>query len=206
MSERLISALDVGLKTLTDSYQQAARPNPGQALVDQVEGAEKDKTIALMRVNHTGEVCAQALYAGQALFARDPSTRAQMKHSAAEEVDHLVWCHQQLNQMGGSTSKLNPLFYAASFALGATAALVSDKTSLGFVHATEENVEAHLNDHLERLPAGAKSSRAVVEQMKQDEAEHGQAALAHGGAKLPKPIRLGMKQVAKLMTATAYRI
>lgn len=206
MSERLISALDVGLKTLTGSYQQAARPNPAGNLSDQVEGADKDKTIGLMRVNHTGEVCAQALYAGQALFARDANTRAQMKHSAAEEVDHLVWCQQQLKQIGGSSSKLNPLFYTASFALGAAAALVSDKVSLGFVHATEENVEAHLDDHLDRMPEGAHASRAVIEQMKQDEAEHGQAALAQGGEKLPTPIRMGMKQIAKLMTATAYRI
>lgn len=206
MAERLISALDVALKTLTGSYQHANRPTPGAGLVDQVEGEDKSHTIGLMRVNHTGEVCAQALYAGQALFARDPETRAQMQHSADEEVDHLVWCDQQLKTLQGRPSLLNPAFYAASFALGAGAALVSDRVSLGFVHATEENVEAHLDDHLERLPPGAQRSRAVVTQMKQDEYEHGQAALSHAGQPLPKPIRRAMKSIARVMTATAYRI
>ncbi len=206
MYERLISALDVALKTLTHSYHHASRPNPGKSLVDDVEGQDKHETIGLMRVNHTGEVCAQALYAGQALFARNPETREQMQHSAEEEIDHLVWCDQQLKQLGGKPSYLNPVFYAASFALGAGAALISDKTSLGFVHATEENVEAHLDEHLTRLPTSANSSRAVIDQMKQDEYEHGQAALAQGGEKLPEPVRGAMKAIAGLMTASAYRI
>ena len=206
MAERLIGALDVALKTLTGSYRHASRANPGHELTDSVNDAERAELIGLMRVNHTGEVCAQALYAGQALFARDPETRMQMQHSAQEEIDHLVWCDEQLQSLGGHRSRLNPVFYAASFALGAGAALVSDKTSLGFVHATEENVEAHLDEHLDRLPQRAQSSRAVLEQMKQDEVDHGQAALTQGGEVLPKPIRAAMKTVAKAMTATAFRV
>lgn len=206
MAERLISALDVALKTLTGSYQNAARANPANGLADQISEAEQKDLVGLMRVNHTGEVCAQALYAGQALFARDKTTRAQMQHAADEEIDHLVWCDQQLKKLNGRASALNPVFYAASFALGAGAALVSDKASLGFVHATEENVEAHLDDHLDRIPEGARASRAILKQMKADEIAHGQAALDHGGAVLPKTIRQGMKAVATLMTATAYRI
>ena len=169
------------------------------------DSQEQKDVIGLMRVNHTGEVCAQACTQGKP-FARDAKVRAQMQHSADEEVDHLVWCAERLEALKGRPSRLNPLFYAASFALGAGAALASDKISLGFVHATEENVEAHLDDHLERIPESAQASRAVIEQMKKDEIEHGQAALDQGGEILPAPIRKGMKAVAKLMTASAYRI
>ena len=206
MADRFISALDATLKTLTTGFGHANRPNPGRGLSDDLDPQEQKDVIGLMRVNHTGEVCAQALYAGQALFARDANVRAQMQHSADEEVDHLVWCADRLKALDGKPSRLNPLFYAASFALGAGAALASDKISLGFVHATEENVEAHLDDHLARIPESAQASRAVIEQMKKDEIEHGQAALDQGGEILPAPIRKGMKAAAKLMTASAYRI
>ncbi|QGG81091.1 2-polyprenyl-3-methyl-6-methoxy-1,4-benzoquinone monooxygenase [Litorivicinus lipolyticus] len=204
--DRAIDALDVGLKTLTDSFGEAKRDNPGAGLADQLDEHERAHLNGLMRVNHTGEVCAQGLYAGQALFARSPTTRAQMQHSADEEVDHLIWCQSALARHRGRPSRLNPLFYGASFAIGAGAAMVNDQTSLAFVHATEENVEAHLADHLTQLPPGAAASRAVLTQMQQDEFEHGQAALEQGGKPLPALVRRAMKQVARVMTATAYRI
>ena len=204
--DRLIDAADVSLKTLTGSYRDAARPMPGGSVTDNVASADQAHLVGLMRVNHTGEVCAQGLYAGQSLFARDRQTLIQMQHSAEEEIDHLVWCKTVLDEHAGRTSLGNPLFYAGSFALGAAAAIVNDKTSLAFVHATEENVEAHLADHLNQLPAGADRTQAVLTQMQQDEIEHGQLALDKGGKALPKPIRSGMKQVAKIMTTLAYRI
>ena len=204
--DRLLNALDVGLKTLTGVLEAGGRAHPGAGLTDSVNGADRDHLIGLMRVNHTGEVCAQALYAGQGLFARTPSTRAQMQHSADEEVDHLVWCQDVLNEQGGRASHLNPLFFAASFGLGAAAALINDETSLAFVHATEENVEAHLEEHLTTLPVGAERSRAIIQQMQADEVAHGQAALAEGGTALPRPIRRAMKHIAGVMTYSAYRI
>ena len=204
--ERVIDALDVKLKTLSGSYVSANRPDPGAGKRDELSESERKHVAALMRVNHTGEVCAQALYAGQSLFARNEHTRAQMAESAAEEVDHLVWTRERIKELGGKTSVLDPIFYTASFALGATAALVSDKASLGFVHATEENVEAHLDEHLNQLPPTAEKTRAVLEVMREDERHHGQSALDEGGQELPKPVRGAMKAVAKVMTTTAYRI
>jgi ubiquinone biosynthesis monooxygenase Coq7 len=159
-----------------------------------------------MRVNHAGEVAAQALYHGQALLARDPGTRDMLLRAAREEADHLAWCEQRIHELGGRTSVLNPLFYAGSFAIGALAAAVNDKLSLGFVSETERQVEQHLEDHLEKLPAADKSSRAVLESMKHDEVHHGAAARAAGGAELPEPVKAIMFATSRVMTVTSYWI
>ncbi|EWH00045.1 2-nonaprenyl-3-methyl-6-methoxy-1,4-benzoquinol hydroxylase [Halomonas sp. BC04] len=160
----------------------------------------------LMRVNHTGEVCAQALYQGQGCTAKLPEVREQMEHSAQEEIDHLAWCDERLQELGGRTSLLNPLFYAASFGLGAVAGAVGDRVSLGFVAATEEQVGKHLNEHLQTLPPGDHRSRAVLRQMAIDEAHHAQLALEAGGARFPAPVKFGMSLMSKVMTKSVYRI
>ena len=169
--------------------------------------AQHTKHIAgLMRINHTGEVCAQALYQGQALTAKLPHIREQMEHAAEEEVDHLVWCEQRIHELGSHTSVLNPLFYGLSFAIGATAGAISDKVSLGFVAATEEQVCKHLDDHLQHIPADDPKSRAILQQMRLDEEEHANVALDAGGYRFPAPIKFGMSLMAKVMTASTYRI
>ena len=160
----------------------------------------------LMRVNHTGEICAQGLYNGQALFASDETTGTILAKAAEEELDHLAWCRERLNDLNAKPSILDPLWYSVSFALGAGAALVSDKVSLGFVHATEENVERHLREHLQRLPASDHASRQILQQMLDDEIRHGQSALGQGGQRLPAPVRRLMWEGAKLITQTAERV
>ena len=160
----------------------------------------------LMRVNHTGEICAQGLYNGQALFASDEATGTALAKAAEEELDHLAWCRERLHELNAKPSVLDPLWYSVSFALGAGAALVSDKVSLGFVHATEENVERHLRDHLQRLPASDHASRQILQQMLDDEIRHGQTALDQGGQQLPIPVRRLMWEGAKLMTQSAERV
>jgi len=151
-------------------------------------------------------VCAQALYQGQALTARLPRVREAMEQAADEEIDHLAWCDQRLRQLGSHTSVLNPLFYGLSFGLGATAGLISDRISLGFVAATEDQVCKHLDDHLQQLPEDDEKSRAILEQMRTDEAEHSTAALEAGGLRFPAPVKFGMSLMAKVMTKTTYRI
>jgi 3-demethoxyubiquinol 3-hydroxylase len=168
--------------------------------------ADKRLSGALMRVNHVGEVCAQALYQAQALSARTPELRAQMAAAAREETDHLAWTEQRLRELGDRTSLLNPLWYAGAFALGLAAGRAGDAWSLGFVVETERQVEAHLAGHLSRLPEGDAASRAIVAQMKADEAEHGRAAAQAGAAPLPAPLQRAMRLAAKLMTTTAHRI
>ena len=214
MSERHFSSadnalinLDQALRTLFGRPKTTHRRNPADALEDvELDDQERDHTARLMRINHTGEVCAQGLYQGQALTARDPVVRESMEQSAAEENDHLAWCEERVEELGGHLSLLNPLWYAGSFALGAAAGIAGDRWSLGFVAETEKQVEGHLDEHLEQLaPADAKT-RAVLEQMKTDEIEHGQKAMNHGGVDLPLPIRAAMKLTAKVMTATVYRI
>ena len=160
----------------------------------------------LMRVNHTGEICAQGLYNGQAMFASDEATGTALAKAAEEELDHLAWCRERLHELNAKPSVLDPLWYSVSFALGAGAALVSDKVSLGFVHATEENVERHLRDHLQQLPASDHASRQILQQMLDDEIRHGQTALDQGGQQLPTPVRRLMWEGAKLMTQTAERV
>jgi ubiquinone biosynthesis monooxygenase Coq7 len=206
--DRLILQADRALRTLAAGPDLTAdRPSPAQSL-DEPELSQEQKRHAagLMRVNHSGEVCAQALYQGQALTAKLPEVRAEMEKAAAEEIDHLVWCKLRLDELDSHTSYLNPLWYGLSFSLGAAAGLVSDKVSLGFVAATENQVCKHLQDHLQRLPEEDTKSRAVVQQMLVDEAHHAEAALAAGGLEFPAPVRAAMTLVSKAMTLTSYRI
>jgi len=157
-----------------------------------------------MRIDHTGEVCAQALYQGQSLTARLPEVRKKMERAAAEENDHLDWCERRIEELGGRTSLLNPLWYAGSFAIGALAGLAGDKWSLGFVAETEQQVGEHLDEHLEQVPPQDAKSRAILEQMKQDELQHANQALAGGGVPLPAPVKLAMRLSSKVMTRTVY--
>lgn len=205
--DRLIHGFDGLLRTIARVKPEAQTPSPGQGVLDDpMTDAEIALSSALMRVNHTGEICAQGLYNGQALFASDQATSRALQTAAEEELDHLAWCRERLDALHARPSVLDPLWYASSFALGACASLVSDKISLGFVHATEDNVERHLREHLERLPASDHASRHILSQMLDDEIRHGQTALDEGGEELPAPVRRLMWEGAKLMTKTAERI
>lgn len=205
--DRLLLQADAAMRTLIPNSSHAGRPSPAVLEPDStLEPAQARHTAGLMRINHTGEVCAQALYQGQALTAKLPDIREQMEQAAEEEVDHLVWCEQRIRELGSHTSVLNPLFYGLSFAIGAAAGAVSDKVSLGFVAATEEQVCKHLDDHLQQIPSSDRKSRAVLEQMRIDEEEHAASALEAGGYRFPAPIKLGMSLMAKVMTSSTYRI
>lgn len=206
--DNLIVNADRALRTLAAGSDMACeRPSPAQPLNEvALSESERKKSAALMRVNHTGEVCAQALYQGQALTAKLPHIRAEMEHAAAEEIDHLVWCQQRIDSLGSHTSYLNPLWYGLSFAIGAGAGLISDKISLGFVAATEDQVCKHLEHHLSELPQEDLRSRAVVKQMLTDEARHADMALSAGGYRFPAPVKHVMTLVSKVMTTTSYRI
>jgi ubiquinone biosynthesis monooxygenase Coq7 len=202
--DRLLTAADRALKALF-GVSGSARPSPAAALpADGLSPAERRHSAALMRVNHAGEVAAQALYHGQGAAARRAGVREAMRESAAEETDHLAWCAQRLAELGGRPSLLNPLWYAGSFGLGALAGLAGDRSSLGFVAETERQVVAHLGDHLGRLPAADLRSRAIVQQMREDEAAHGRRAMHAGGATLPAPVRFAMRLGSRLFTRTAY--
>ncbi len=206
-SDKLLMNFDQALRTLFGRPQVTERRNPSADLPDtELNATQRDHVARLMRINHTGEVCAQGLYQGQALTARDPAVRTSMQRSAAEENDHLDWCEQRVEELGGRLSLLNPLWYAGSFAIGAAAGIAGDKWSLGFVAETERQVEGHLDEHLTQVPAQDRRTRAILEQMKADEIEHGQKALNHGGVRLPAPIRALMKVTAKVMTTSVYRI
>ena len=206
-TDRLLINLDQALRTLFGRPQTTTRGNPADA-ADEVEldDQQRDHTARLMRINHTGEVCAQGLYQGQALTARDPAVRESMEQSAAEENDHLAWCEQRVEELGGRLSLLNPVWYAGSFALGAAAGVAGDRWSLGFVAETERQVEGHLDGHLEQLDPLDEKTRSILQQMKTDEIEHGQKAMAHGGSELPGPIKGLMRLTAKVMTTTVYRL
>jgi ubiquinone biosynthesis monooxygenase Coq7 len=205
MIDQLIVGFDRALKTLSGA-SFAARPNPGARLEDSpLSEDEKAHARGLMRVNHAGEVCAQALYSGQALGTRNEATQQRLREAAREEEDHLAWTSERIEELGGRTSVLNPLWYAGSFAIGALAGFAGDRWSLGFVAETERQVEEHLTGHMDRLPAGDRRSRAIVEQMRIDEAKHGMVARQAGGVDLPLPIRGLMRLTAKVMTVTAYR-
>lgn len=206
--DNLIINADRTLRTLAaGSDMTSERPSPARPLNEtDLSEAERKKSAALMRVNHTGEVCAQALYQGQALTAKLPNVRAEMEKAAEEEIDHLVWCQERIDALGSHTSYLNPLWYGVSFAIGAGAGLVSDKVSLGFVAATEDQVCKHLQDHLQELPASDSRSRAVIEQMLKDEARHADMALNAGGYNFPAPVKGLMTLVSKVMTTTSYQI
>ncbi|MGA0999162.1 MAG: 2-polyprenyl-3-methyl-6-methoxy-1,4-benzoquinone monooxygenase, partial [Litorivicinaceae bacterium] len=205
--DRLIHGFDGLLRTVARVKPEPQLPSPSRgALADPMTDDEIRVSGGLMRVNHTGEICAQGLYNGQALFASDEATGTALAKAAEEELDHLAWCRERLHELNAKPSVLDPLWYSVSFALGAGAALVSDKVSLGFVHATEENVERHLRDHLQRLPASDHASRQILQQMLDDEIRHGQTALDQGGQQLPTPVRRLMWEGAKLMTQTAERV
>ena len=203
--DRSLIAADAALKTLSGAARaQRAQPMAGAA--PELSAAERRLSGALMRVNHVGEVCAQALYQAQALTARTPALREQMLAAAREETDHLAWTEKRLRELGDRPSLLNPFWYAGAFALGLAAGRAGDAWSLGFVVETERQVEEHLASHLSRLPENDAASRAVVAQMKDDEAAHARAAQQAGAAELPAPLRLAMRLAAMVMTTTAHRI
>ncbi len=205
--DRVIEAADRALATAFGAVHVAERPSPAAGIHEaELDEIERRHAAGLMRVNHTGEVCAQALYSGQAAVARDAATRTQLLQAAQEETDHLAWCADRLDALQSRPSLLNPVWYAGSFAIGALAALVSDRVSLGFVVETERQVEAHLGEHLHRLPASDERSRAVVAQMQLDEARHGESAKLAGGIELPQPVPALMKLASTVMKAVAYRI
>ena len=206
-ADRLLMQADSALRTLLPFSGQPARPSPA-VLKNEAELSESETrhVAGLMRINHTGEVCAQALYQGQALTARLPQVRRAMEQAADEEIDHLAWCEQRIHQLGSHTSVLNPLFYGLSFGIGATAGLISDRISLGFVAATEDQVCKHLDEHLGQLPASDDKSRAILEQMREDEQQHSTAAIEAGGLRFPAPVKFGMSLVSKVMTKATYRI
>ncbi|MBB5212960.1 2-polyprenyl-3-methyl-6-methoxy-1,4-benzoquinone monooxygenase [Microbulbifer hydrolyticus] len=205
--DRLLLQADRALRTLSPGSPCHERPSPAKSAGEaELSDTERRHAAGLMRVNHSGEVCAQALYQGQALTAKLPQVRAEMEHAADEEIDHLAWCEQRLDELGSRPSLLNPLWYGLSFGIGAAAGKVSDRVSLGFVAATEEQVCKHLESHLRELPAQDDKSRAVVEQMLVDEAKHQHAALDAGGARFPGPVKGLMTLVSKAMTSVSYRV
>jgi ubiquinone biosynthesis monooxygenase Coq7 len=202
--DSLIGQIDKAIKVLA-APSHAERPFPqvpgGELVLDEIDS----RTAArLMRVNHAGEVAAQALYQGQALTARDAKVAQAMRQSATEEIDHLAWCEQRIGELNGQTSMLNPLWYAGSFAIGALAGALGDKWSLGFIVETEKQVESHLRGHLDRLPAADLRTRAIIDQMSADEAHHGAQALALGAGQLPLPIRSAMRLTSRVMTFGSY--
>ena len=205
--DNLIMNIDQGVRTVFGKPDITERSNPADNVAEnEMSESEKKQSIGLMRVNHSGEVAAQALYQGQALTARNKETRIQMQRSAQEEFDHLDWCEKRVKELGGHTSFLNPLWYAGSLSIGAAAGAIGDKWSLGFVVETEKQVGKHLEEHLERLPENDEKSRAVLKQMDIDEAEHAHKAQAAGAADLPPPVKTLMKITSKVMTRTAYKI
>jgi ubiquinone biosynthesis monooxygenase Coq7 len=204
-SDVAIAALDRALRAVF-APARATRPVPGTPAADagQLSAAQQAASAALMRVTHSGELAAQALYHGQALIARSAATRALLDEAARAENDHLAWCETRLAELGARPSLLNPLWYAGSFAIGALAALAGDQASLGFVVETERQVEGHLDEHLGRLPVGDNRSRAILETMRAEEIAHGATAAAAGGVAPPAPVRVLMRQIARAMTRTAY--
>ena len=205
--DKMILLADNALKTLVGGYQVTARANPADEVTPTSLTDEQSKHSAgLMRINHCGEVCAQALYQGQALTARLPEVREKMEQAAAEENDHLEWCASRLKQLDSRVSLFNPLWYAGSFAIGAAAGAIGDKWSLGFVAETEHQVVRHLASHLEKLPEEDFQSRAILTQMKEDEQHHATTAMAAGAAILPAPVKSLMHVMGKVMTSTVYYV
>lgn len=202
--DKFIIGFDNALRTLL-TPAQTLRPVPGTGLPDvELTDAERNETGALMRVNHVGEICAQALYQGQALTARDTEVQQALTQAAREETEHLAWTERRIAELGGRKSLLNPLWYGGSFVIGAAAGLLGDKWNLGFLAETERQVEIHLAGHLQRLPQHDEKSRAIVAQMQVDEAGHATTAMSYGGAELPEPVKLAMKLGSQVMTRTAY--
>jgi ubiquinone biosynthesis monooxygenase Coq7 len=205
--DRIIGEADTVLRTLSNRGNSASRPSPAAGHQDvDFDETRRRHVAGLMRVNHTGEVCAQALYQGQALTAKLPEVREEMREAASEEVDHLVWCEERLRELNSRPSLLNPAWYGMSFALGALAGAVSDAVSLGFVAATEERVCNHLKDHLRQLPEEDRRSQLILQQMLEDEERHGENALAAGGTRFPRPVKDAMTLMSRLMTESSYRV
>lgn len=204
-ADQLIEQIDQGLRTVFGRPPGTTRANPSDGIEEtELSDTERLEAARLMRVNHAGEVSAQALYQGQAMTARQTNVRDAMQQAASEENDHLRWCRQRIDELGEHTSYLNPVWYLGSLTIGAVAGLAGDKWSLGFVAETERQVVRHLDKHLVRLPEADLRSRAILEQMKSDETHHGTVALESGGAELPEPVRMIMDSVSKVMTRTAY--
>ncbi len=203
--DRLLASANNALRTVAAPAGHTARRNPAEHIIDaELTEPEKRHAAGLMRVNHAGEVCAQALYQGHAAVARDKTIEAQMQRAADEEFDHLAWCEQRINELGEDVSKLSPFWYAGAFAIGAASGILGDKWSLGFIAETERQVCAHLDSHLDSLPTQDAKSRAIVEQMRDEEEEHGENAIDAGAADLPRPVKRLMQMTAKVMTKTAY--
>ena len=204
--DRLISEFDRALRAIA-GVANAARESPARNRPEaELEASERAHAAALMRVNHVGEICAQALYQGQALTARDARNRAALEQAAHEEEDHLAWSAERIRELGGRPSLLNPLWYAGSFAIGALAGALGDRWNLAFLAETERQVEEHLNGHLARLPASDERTRVLVAAMRDDEAKHRATALRMGGTELPGPAKLAMRLASKVMTTVAYRV
>jgi ubiquinone biosynthesis monooxygenase Coq7 len=205
--DKVIQNADLALRTLIPGAAQEQRPSPAQPVIEnELDELERKHAAGLMRINHTGEVCAQALYQGQALTAKLPEVREAMEEAAEEEIDHLVWCENRITQLGSHTSILNPAFYGLSFGIGAIAGALSDKVSLGFVAETERQVCKHLTEHMTSLPKQDEKSKQILLQMLDDEAKHATAALEAGGYKFPLPIRVAMTGLSKVMTKSVYKI
>ena len=205
--DRLLTGVDHALRTLNSAPTRVARPNPaGKIEETPLTGDEKAHAAGLMRVNHAGEIAAQGLYQGHAAFARNAAVEEQMNEAADEELDHLAWCEQRLQELDAGPSALRPLWYSGAFAMGAMSSALGDKWSLGFIEETERQVAEHLTNHLGKLPENDLRSRAIVAQMRDEEEVHGANARDAGAAPLPAPIRGLMRAVAKIMTRTAYRV
>lgn len=203
--DRLLASANNALRTVAAPAGRSARPNPAANIIDaDLDARQKRHAAGLMRINHAGEVAAQALYQGHATVARDKHVEAQMQHAADEEFDHLAWCEERIQELGENVSKLSPFWYAGAYAIGAASGILGDKWSLGFIAETERQVCAHLDDHLEDLPPEDVKSRAIVEQMRDEEEEHGENAKNAGAADLPAPVKRLMRMTAKVMTKTAY--
>lgn len=204
--DRLIREFDRALRAIA-GVANAARPSPAAAKPEgELQGSERAHAAALMRVNHVGELCAQALYQGQALTARDPHAKAALQQAAREEEDHLAWSAERIRELGGRPSLLNPIWYAGAFAIGTLAGALGDRWNLAFLAETERQVEEHLSGHLEALPAGDEKTRAVVEAMRADEARHRATAVRMGAGEMPKFVNRAMRFASKVMTTVAYRV
>lgn len=204
--DKLIHSFDQALRSLVPGTTSAQRTNPAENTDSQLAVSDARHVAGLMRVNHSGEVCAQALYHGQAMTAKLPNVRREMEQAAIEEQDHLAWCEDRLKELESHTSLLNPVWYGLSFGMGAIAGIAGDKYSLGFVAETERQVSLHLQHHISQLPPHDERSRCILEQMNEDELHHRDTALAAGGVDLPLPVKIAMTGISKLMTKTSYYI
>jgi len=204
-ADKLIDHADRILRTLAGHAKTTGRPDPADA-ISEADLSDQEATLSarLMRINHAGEVAAQALYQGQSLTARDKGVQQKLKQAAEEENDHLAWCRQRVNELGQHTSRLDPLWYVGSLSIGAAAGLAGDKWNLGFLAETEKQVVHHIDQHLEQLPASDDKTRAILQQMRDDEMQHATTAIEHGGVALPIPVKKGMQLISKIMTKSSF--